>query len=89
MKPWEDTTSYSRGGDRTPRSWTTYVGSFRITIHRHIDYEPDVWLVSTVPDVLYKMPLASKNVEAAKVQAVAMLQSELQDAIDDIVKGTE
>lgn len=89
MVKWEDTSSWSDFDSKevraVPKSWTARIGRFRLTVHRHIQYEPDQWLASC-PGVFECVELASKDVEQAKVQAVAKLQVICEDAIRSITE---
>lgn len=58
-------------------------GRFRLTVHRHIDYENDQWLASAA-GLFNCFKLKSKSLEEAKTQAKAKLQVILQEAIDEI-----
>lgn len=73
MNEWKDETSYSRGGDRTPTTWTLRLPTLRITVHRHVHYAPNQWLVTC--DRLLGVPqlLASGELEAAKREAIEKL----------------
>lgn len=82
---WTDTTSFSQGEkNRTPRVWTTRLGPFRLTVHRHIHYPKEQWLMSTAQMLFDCEQLASPDIEEAKCQAVAMLQAACQQVIDEI-----
>lgn len=80
---WTDATSYSRSehpGDRVARSWQTRIGTgahqIRISVHRHIDYPPDTWLVSVygLIDIDRRM-LAAKDVEGAQGEALELMRT--------------
>ena len=60
------------------------LGTCRITVHRHIDYPPDVWLASCHPGLFSQIELASKDLGEAKCQAKAKLQVMLEAALKDI-----
>jgi predicted ATPase len=89
MVKWKDTSSFNRyEKDRTPREWTAKVGVFHLTVHRHIHYEPDVWLLSTVPDLFERRELDSKDIEEAKTQSLALVRAACQLTIDAISKDS-
>lgn len=79
---WMDTTSYSRGEkNRVPRVWRVDLGKVDITVHRHIDY-PDAWMLKCNYLGLNR-ELSSKEVEAAKHEAVTSVKSEIDRKIDE------
>lgn len=85
MLEWKDSSSWSKADvDRTPKSWTTHIGRFRLVVHRHRDYEPDQWLATCYPDVFRQFELASRDVDEAKYQAVAKLQIICEDVIREV-----
>ena len=85
MIEWKDTSSWCNSDvDRTPNSWTTHIGRFRLVVHRHRDYEPDQWLATCYPDVFCQFELSSKDVDEAKCQAVAKLQCICEDVIREV-----
>ncbi len=45
-----------------------------IVIHRHMDYEPDVWLCSVSDLEIEKHVLKAKDVPAAQVEAVKFVK---------------
>lgn len=95
MSLWEDTTGYRQGdrGKVEPRIWTTDLENenvaLRIIVHRHVNYEPDQWLMSC-RDVagFTNHQLKAKDVDAAKHEALHLVYNTLlaiaklaQDAI--------
>ena len=62
-----------------------YLGRFRLTVHRHIDYPTDVWLASCT-NIFSQLELASADLGEAKCQATAKVQVILEDAIKDILE---
>ena len=71
---WVDTTSRSRGDrDSEPNSWSAQAGGLLVRIHRHIHHAPDVWLLSTRPDIFYGRPLVSRDIEGAKAEAARLV----------------
>lgn len=82
---WEDVTSYSRGewaAGCKPRTWQATVGSVDLTVTRHRDYEPDVWLIESLPFVS-RRPASSKELEEAKRELIVYVAS----AAQAILKG--
>lgn len=72
---WTDRTSYSkRDKDRTPRSWEWKHHGVIVIVHRHIDYGPDVWLVSCGELGASAIPLDATDVDAAKEEALRFLE---------------
>jgi hypothetical protein len=89
MVEWKDTSSFSQNDkDRTPREWTAKVGLFRVTVHHHMHYEPDAWLLSTVPDLFERQELGSTEIEKAKAQALALVRTACQLTIEAIDKDS-
>lgn len=84
IKQWENCSTYSRGDkERIPSVWKVKVGNLSICVHRHI-HHPGKWLLSC--DLFFNnKELKPEGIEQAKCQAVAMVQVELQKAIDDII----
>lgn len=67
---WNDTTSYSqREIIRIPRVLEIKVGSLVVIVHRHIDHESDIWVLTCAP-WFNKTPLKHKELEAAKAEAL-------------------
>ena len=80
---WKDTTSYSQGERAKgvpPSSWGTTVAWLRISIHRHIHYEKDQWLLSTRPGIFDLHLLDSKEVEDAQKEAIKVIRKKLDVA---------
>jgi hypothetical protein len=77
---WKDETSYTQGDkERIPRSWVRWDGLLRVTVHRHIHYPPDQWLLSCAP-WFDKRELESKDADAAKDEAVTLVLQVLEGA---------
>lgn len=79
MKKWEHKT---RGGEIVAA--TLRAGNFKITVHRHIHWSPDMWLVSCY-GLFDNKELASKDLEQAKCQAAALVQVALEAALKVII----
>ena len=60
-------------GEGAYSSWKAKVGNMEVSIHRHIDYDKDRWLLSTRPPFVNKHLLENKDMEAAKKEAIALL----------------
>ena len=63
-------------------------GQLRVSVHRHRHYDPEAWLLSCSPFFDCRV-LASKELEEAKLQAVSLVQTTLQDIIDETLKPAE
>jgi hypothetical protein len=85
MITWKDKTCWRREEkDRSiPRIMTAEIGEFRLSVHRHIGL-PGVWKVSCKPDVIPCVELKSADLEDAKCEAVAMLESICERALNEI-----
>ena len=82
---WKDVTSYSqKETDRTPRSYKSQVGPFRVCVHRHIAYPSNAWLLTTYPDIFSNEELRSIDLGEAMSQAKAKLQVVLQGVVDEL-----
>lgn len=65
--------------------------NFRVVVHHHIHYPPDVWLMS-VYGIREKVPLKSKTLAEAKTEVLEwfqlMLAETLQDAVELLMRST-
>lgn len=59
------------------------LGKFKLSVHRHINYEPDAWFASCY-GIFDMIALKSKKLSEAKCQAKAKVQVVLEDALKDI-----
>ena len=85
MSKWEDVSTFSKNDkERKPKEFKKKVGSFTLTVHRHVHYPSDQWLLSCEPFFSCKA-LASKKVVEAMTQANALVQVNLEDALADIL----
>jgi len=84
MPIWKDKTK--NWNDDTIASSETKAGSFRLSIHRHIAYEPDVWLTSCA-HIFSQSPLKSKGLQEAKFEAESKLLAILEEAVSDLRRG--
>lgn len=78
-REWKDTTSYSQGGSREPKAWSTKLLDIRLTVVRnHRDY-PGQWLMLVSPlsieQVLEGVPVEA--IETAQEVALQQLQQYL------------
>jgi len=78
---WKDVTTISQDAKHGPSVFETRLGRFRLVVHRHIHYPANVWLASC-ESALNKRELASRDIEDAKSEAVAMLRAVLVTALD-------
>ena len=85
---WKDNTSYSQDDkERVPSSWRAEWGGgnkLRVTVHRHRDYEDDVWLLSTHPGLVDMYVLTSKDIEAAQREARLHLEKVIGDLYKEL-----
>ena len=86
MNKWKDK-KRGYGEDAVVRSSEIKFGTFRLSVHRHIDYPENQWLASS-NWLLVGRELASEDLEQAKAQATAILQGILQDAINEMSTTT-
>lgn len=85
-REWQDATIYSRGDKtREPSTWHHIVrykgGYLNISVHRHIDFPKDVWLL-TCHSFFIKHQLKNKNINKAKREALRKVKKELKLAIN-------
>jgi hypothetical protein len=81
---WKDISSHSqRATDRTPKSWETVGLSSSIVVTRHIHYGPDVWIMRH--EILGEKELKSKDIDSAKLEAQALVISELITLTGELV----
>ena len=62
------------------------LGSFRLSIHRHIAYDPDVWLASCSHHFSAKV-LRSKNLDDAKKEALDLFIAAQNRSMDDAARA--
>jgi len=85
VSPWVDVSSFSQNAkDRTPQTWRAKFGRFDIVVTRHRDFAPDEW-ASKCYGIWDTRKMASKSLREAAGQAKAMLQAELETAINAIL----
>lgn len=73
MSEWKDTTSYGRGGPKPgeePSAWQITLGTMRVVVTRHINHDPADWIMRCDEIGLGLFPLASRDIEAAKREAL-------------------
>lgn len=59
------------------------VGSFRVSVHRHIHHDPDDWLMTS--HGLFSCAICiSKQLEHAKNEAAARLEWHLKEALNEL-----
>ncbi len=86
---WEDKSSYSQdkpSGTVKPSIWTIETGSLSITVHRHVHYEKEDWLVSSHEIGIDKDLLSQRDIEKAKEEAIRFVKMKLTILIDEISK---
>lgn len=74
MKPWKDVTSYSRGGDRTPRCWQMPdVPASFVVVYGH-KYYPDKWVLRAPDGIPLDMKvLRATTAQEAQTEAVKIV----------------
>jgi hypothetical protein len=72
---WKD----ERGGDGGIHN--LQIPSMNLTVHRHIDYEPDQWIFSCYQLGIQHHELKAKELAAAKSEAVAFAKGRLADYV--------
>jgi hypothetical protein len=89
---WIDTTSHSRNETPEQRAEQTAAAlrteSIEVSVHRHIDYDAQDWLVSTRPGVLAPTVIArGTDIEEAKRKAFAFVTRKLSRMLADLEKA--
>ena len=77
---WKDSTSYSRGGDRTPMTWTLSANDFRITVTCGHIYYRGIWIAHCDP-FFREYELGVKTKEAAQYKAIQMVRERLEKSL--------
>ncbi|MNC23081.1 hypothetical protein D3C75_710960 [compost metagenome] len=85
---WKDVTRYAKGerGNVTPRAWGTDLGSVDMTILRHDDYPPDVWLLRCNYLCVSRV-LASKKLEDARAEALNIVKAQMIFKRDELQRN--
>lgn len=82
MVAWNDVSSFSQGDkERIPNCWKIKGGKLTVTVHRHIHFKKDDWLLSCEPWFSQHL-LDSKEVEEAKNEALQKVRGALAAAVD-------
>lgn len=79
---WKDVSSYSKSETKTPKSWELRAGAFRIVVTRHIHHESNEWVFFCEP--FRSVNLGAVSIEAAKQEAVAIVDSHLRKALKEL-----
>ena len=81
---WEEVTTFSRGDkERIPRIWELNADKLTITVHRHIHYLEDQWLLTCRP--FYDcFELQCEDIDDAKFEALNIMLCELRHVYDAI-----
>ena len=82
---WRDVTGTYGGGryfkreEIEPRSWDIAVDDFRLVVTRHIDYDPEDWVI-TCP--LFRRVLRGYSADKAKAKALSILRLKLNRLLE-------
>jgi len=83
---WKDITTYSQSfTERIPDEWEMRTGLFRICVHRHVNYSPNIWLLTCEP-FFYRKELPRKDIARAKTYAVALVMRKLLETFRKLEK---
>lgn len=78
---WKDISSYSRNTvDRSPRTLQLEVEPFMLVVTRHIHADPDQWVFRWHGTLDFHV-LKSKDLEAAKAEAIGLVRKTLESAL--------
>ena len=85
---WNDATSYSRNGDRTPHWWETRVANLRVSVGDQHVYHPKggTWLMNCSP-WFDRHVLKAKTEAEAKEEALHLLRLEVQKITEALTNG--
>lgn len=85
---WEDQSSYGRGerGVVEPTAWALRAGRVRVVVHRHIHYDPDVWLLTCDAASFDNYELDAKEVSAAQTEALGLVAGRLEENLREVRK---
>ena len=86
---WKDATSYSRGRERKPNTWTTEIAGLVITVcNGHVNY-PGKWIMHCYDIRLDTIPLdKATTLDEAKQMAVGLVKRRValwDEAMQEVV----
>jgi hypothetical protein len=86
---WKDITSYSQSEkDRTPRTFQWCLPHYiRVTVTRHRDYDPDVWLLGVPGIINQKILCRGDNPNEAQRLAVDDVTAFFQSLVNALVES--
>lgn len=81
---WKDISSWSKGDkDRTPKAWEVRIGDhFRLCVHRHMAFPPDVWCMTLTPVDSNPKELAAREISQAKIEALIKTERVFRQALE-------
>lgn len=80
---WKDISSFRQGDkERIPTSFRAKVGVLTISVHRHIYFEKDEWLLS-VEGFFDKKQLGKGTSDEAKEVAIALVKDMLENTLKE------
>lgn len=82
---WKDTSSFRQGDtQRIPNTFRANVGKLRLTVHRHIHYDKNDWLLSCDAFCDCKV-IGSGTAEEAKTTAEVLIKEYLMACLEEIL----
>jgi hypothetical protein len=79
----KDTSSYSQGTvKRVPKTFEAYVGCIKLVVTRHIDYEPEDWVIRAEPFV--KDVVSNVSADEAQRTLVESLRAALRSHLSEL-----
>ncbi len=82
---WKDASSYSKSDkERIPNTWVLNFRVWGLTIHRHVHYSPDVWLMSCHSLGISQREIGKVSVEEAQAEALRIARLKLQTMLKEI-----
>lgn len=82
MREWLDATFYKHNQKhRDPKRFVVALDSLEIVVHRSPYYPPDMWLLTTYPEIFSQHPLNSSDVAVAKEEALKLVREHLESML--------
>lgn len=79
---WEEEAHCAKDGQA--RSWVCWIPGISITVHRHIRYSADTWLLTCRPPLFDDHVLKAGDIEKAKSEALQLVREDLRRALQAI-----
>lgn len=88
--PWQDETSYSQReprGVKEPSTFTARIGELKVSVTRHIDHGPDVWVLRcNQVGIVNPQELKNKDLHRAITEAASIVNIKLKKMAADALQ---